>query len=66
MCIGTDSDDEFIAERAGVLQVLNVAGVNDVEAPMAMHDGPALLAGVGPHGQQTIEIADLLARSHSS
>ena len=39
MRIRADGNDEVIAERPRVLKVMNVAGMNDVEAAVTVHDG---------------------------
>ena len=47
MRIRADRDEQDMSQRAGVLQMMNVAGMNDVEAAVAMDDGLAGLAGGG-------------------
>jgi hypothetical protein len=45
--VGGDGDDQDVALRARELEVVDVAGVDDVEAAVALHYGLAARAGFG-------------------
>ena len=62
--IGADRDDQDIAERFSELEVMDVAGVNDVETAVAMHDGFALFAGLPAKGEEAIQRADFASVGH--
>jgi hypothetical protein len=62
--ISGERDDQHVALAACELEVLNVAGVNDVEAPVAMHDRLAVACGGFAQGEQLLERADFLRRGH--
>jgi glycosyltransferase involved in cell wall biosynthesis len=50
--IAGQRDDEHVPELPGELQVADVAGVYDVEAAVALHDGAAGAAQLLPYGGQ--------------
>ena len=65
--VAADGDDQQVAERAGVLKVVDVAGVNDVEAAVAVDDGVAGGAGLHREGRAVGRgRADLACRCHAS
>ena len=63
--VGRERDDEHVAHRLGLLEVAEVAHVEQVEHPVAVHDPAALTAEAGKGRGKFRERNDLGAGGHS-
>jgi len=60
-----DRNNKYIAKRFRELQVMDVPRMNDVKAPMAVHDHASGRARFFAVGQQLLQRQDLLVSRHA-
>src|SRR2546421_5408019 len=64
MRIAADRNDQDVAQRLGELQMLDVPGMNNVEAAVAVDERFPLRAGRGADGQERLKRTGLTGLRH--